>query len=226
MSKEQEDYKKDPTASILLEIDKDRLIRSSGDAYARSVLSESKGGGGGGGGGGCFPGDVNVLTPRGLKKIASLKKGDLILSYSSKCSGPGLSARRVTKLLSHAAQSIETVHFSEGQPLRTTRNHTLLTTRGWLRIDKLKKGDTVIKSDGSTRRVEERSSNHLEPVYNLHTAGEHNFVVEGCVVHNFSRFRLLRTLFHWLFIDVSSQVEGPCVDEAGCPERRGAAFSA
>ena len=209
MSKEWEDYKKAKAESdrvtnqVLYEIDKDRLTKSSGEAYSRSVLSKPQGGGGGG----CFPGDVNVLTPHGLKKIDSLKKGDLVLSYSLKSSGHVLSVRQITKLLSHAAQSIETVHYNEGQPLRTTRNHTLLTTRGWLRIDKLKIGDNVIQNDGSTRRVTGCSSNHPEPIYNLHTAGEHNFIVEGCIVHNFSRFRLLRTMFHQLFIDGSRQAE-------------------
>jgi hypothetical protein len=40
-----------------------------------------------------------------------------------------------------------------------------------------------------------------ESVHNLHTVGEHTFVVSGFVAHNFTRFRALRTWWHRLFID-------------------------
>jgi hypothetical protein len=39
------------------------------------------------------------------------------------------------------------------------------------------------------------------PVYNLYTAGEHTFVVEGIVVHNFSHLRVLRTWMHRLLVE-------------------------
>ncbi len=44
-------------------------------------------------------------------------------------------------------------------------------------------------------------TNTYEPVFNLYTEGEHTFIADGSVVHNFSYFRTLRTVFHQLFID-------------------------
>jgi hypothetical protein len=49
--------------------------------------------------------------------------------------------------------------------------------------------------------VEGFSTEPAEPVYNIHTTGEHNFIADGVVAHNFTEFRRLRTLFHRLFID-------------------------
>jgi len=40
-----------------------------------------------------------------------------------------------------------------------------------------------------------------EPVWNLHTEREHNFVVDGVVVHNFSFLPSLRTALHVVFVD-------------------------
>ena len=40
-----------------------------------------------------------------------------------------------------------------------------------------------------------------EPVYNLYTAFEHTFVVNGIVVHNFTTLRVFRTWLHQNLID-------------------------
>jgi hypothetical protein len=40
-----------------------------------------------------------------------------------------------------------------------------------------------------------------EPVYNLFTTGEHSYVVDGFVAHNFTHLRVLRTWWHRLVLD-------------------------
>jgi hypothetical protein len=49
----------------------------------------------------------------------------------------------------------------------------------------------------------------VEPVYNLYTEGEHNFVVEGVPVHNFTHFPALRTLLHRALFDRLGASTGP-----------------
>jgi hypothetical protein len=40
-----------------------------------------------------------------------------------------------------------------------------------------------------------------EPVFNLHTAGPHNFIAEAVLAHNVTELRWLRTWGHHLVVD-------------------------
>lgn len=147
----------------------------------------------------CFPASTRVLTHSGYRPIADIEKGDLVLTY-----GPDGSTqlRPVTRKLTHGETSILSVCFEEGPALRTTGFHTVLTARGWLRVDALVVGDSLIQHDGTQRVVQKlMAESKREPVYNLYTAGEHTFIVEGCVAHNFTVLRTLRTWLHRVFID-------------------------
>ena len=50
-------------------------------------------------------------------------------------------------------------------------------------------------------RIEVITTGALEPVFNLHTTGPHNFIAEGVLAHNFTELRWLRTWAHRLFVD-------------------------
>ena len=82
---------------------------------------------------------------------------------------------------------------ADGTSLRVTANHTVLTNQGWRRVDELGEGDLLAQADGSARVIEILTEPTPVPVYNLYTASEHNFVVDGVVVHNFTTLRVLRT---------------------------------
>jgi hypothetical protein len=151
----------------------------------------------------CFPSDARVLTPQGYRRVIDVVAGDLVIGYGEDGT---LRTETVTRQLDHSATDILSIRFLDGkQPLRTTINHTLLTDRGWLRADKLKDGDCLSCVSGN-RRMETRVVGSLvmepaERVFNLHTTGAHNFVVEGVIAHNFTVLRTLRTWAHRLFVD-------------------------
>ena len=144
----------------------------------------------------CFPASAKVLTPRGYRPIASLQEGDSVVSGKMR-------VETVTKKLSYGASEVFCVML-EGRsaPVRTTRHHTFLTKRGWLRADRMRVGDEMIGPNAG--RVTGFAVQAAEPVYNLHTTGDHTFVVEGVVAHNFTEFRGLRTAWHQLFVDVGA----------------------
>ena len=156
--------------------------------------------------GGCFPGDALVATPFGSRRIDSLEVGDLVLSYASK--GGGLVPRPITAVSSYVNRELLEIRLSGiHTSLRTTRSHSILTSRGWLRAEQLRVGDKV--NFATTQSVEDgyvislASSNKCSKVFNLYTAYDHTFIVNDVVVHNFSYFRRIRVLLHRLFIDSS-----------------------
>lgn len=129
---------------------------------------------------GCFPGDALVLTPAGYRPIKQFIVGDEVSSW--RVTSNTLVTRRVTGVLEHSLERIWTIEFDcDRHPLRTTSFHTLLTARGWSRVDRLTIGDQLISVGAhlTTSKVTAiAASNMAELVYNLHTSFEHNYVVE------------------------------------------------
>lgn len=156
-------------------------------------------------GGGCFPATARVRTPQGWQEMGAITVGDTVLSYDARS---GLTrARTVTKKLEHSPRTLWSIELSlSTSPILTTKTHRFLTQRGWIQGGKLRQGDQVVMVNQAfaTEAHEVRSVRMLpqqERVYNLYTAGEHTYLVEGCVVHNFSVLRSLRTWWHRRFVD-------------------------
>ena len=138
----------------------------------------------------CFPASARVLTPYGYYALGQIQEGDFVVSGDGKI-------ETVTKKLSYPACPLARVSLEGRTPLVTTMHHTVLTQRGWLRVDQLRKGDCLRgPTGGSVLAVNVGQS---EPVFNLHTTGDCTFVVEGVVVHSFTEFRELRTMWRRLF---------------------------
>lgn len=154
----------------------------------------------------CFPYEAQVETPSGKVPIGKLEKGQLVLSYNQGVLVP----RKITKHQVLGLAKIFDVEFDSGTKLCSTDHHSFLTGDGWQQLKKIRKGDVIIQSDSKERVVTSvRSSGKIEPVFNIYTEGEHNFIVEGCVAHNFTEFRAVRTIFHQLFLDQISQEYAP-----------------
>lgn len=151
---------------------------------------------------GCFPGSAKVSVPGGYKLISSIKKGDLVLTVSKTGEHH---YRPVTRVLKHGAQAIEMIYFDDGTKMRVTGNHRVLTSTGWRKVSSIKPGCRVVQADGIEKCVVEVFGQPKEVVFNLYTAIEHTFVVDGCVVHNFSEFMTIRTAFHRLMVDPFSR---------------------
>jgi hypothetical protein len=129
--------------------------------------------------------------------------GSAIISYDARCNQTG--ERLVSKKIVHASGRIWRIVTAGSGGIETTANQTFLTRRGWLCAKNLREGDELLTGLGNTagtvRVVALVDTGRDEPVYHLHTAGEHNFIAHGCVAHNFTYFRAIRTLWHRVFVD-------------------------
>ena len=170
-----------------------------------------KSGGSSGGGGSCFPASALVLTPQGWKELGKVQVGSIVISYDS-VSGKAY-PREVMKKLEHPHTTIWEIKLSmQSKPILTTSHHRFLTQRGWVQTKQLKSGDEIltvtekfVQDSERVMTVEKRGKQ--EPVFNLHTAIEHTYIVSGCVVHNFAYFLKLRTWWHRNFKDAKEGVE-------------------
>jgi len=145
----------------------------------------------------CFPATARFLTPIGAKPISDLEPGDMVISYKSDGT---TTIQPITRKFKHGNSPICCVSLDNGTNLRVTSNHTVLTNRGWLQVNKLHQGDYIIQPHSKACVTKIYQEQTQELVYNIYTAGEHTFVVDGVVVHNFTTLRVLRTWLHkWLF---------------------------
>lgn len=158
--------------------------------------------------GGCFPAGSPVLTPGGRRPIELLQRGDLVLSYRTGRSE--VTVEMVTRRIDHGLSMLWEVGFAvRRKSLFATAVHCMLTRRGWVRVADLQVGDELVRTDGvksspaCVKSVAE--SGCWATVHNLHTTGEHNFVVDGLVAHNFSYFSAPRMLYHRIFVDPFSR---------------------
>lgn len=160
---------------------------------------------------GCFPLSARVLTPTGSVAIGKLAKGDLVMSLTKE---GVLAARRITRVLDEKPTALVVAKFESGKcSPPSTLSHSFKTMRGWLSIAQLKQGDVLIRLDGEDVVTEISLFGKPEPVRNLYTENEHNFVVGGYVVHNFTHFRQLRVALHNAFIDSIGSFSGVAVTQ-------------
>lgn len=150
----------------------------------------------------CFPGSARVATPGGPRSIASVRRGDFILSWTPRTSTTAV--RVVTAVRTHGPRVLWQVRLEDGHGLVCTPNHRLLAGRGWIRVDRLRAGDVLVRPAsgpcGSTV-LSVGPTTRREPVFNLVTADEHSYIVDGFVAHNFAHLLRLRTWWHQLVLD-------------------------
>lgn len=147
----------------------------------------------------CFPATAMVATPRGDVSIAQLDRGDDVWGWDRRA---GLCRCRVTARLVHEAARLWRIGLDGGGEIMTTRGHSFLSARGWLRTERLAAGDAILTAGDAPRVVVQVAPAEIVTrVYNLHTSGPHTFLVDGVVAHNFTHLRSLRTLVHRLLLD-------------------------
>lgn len=149
---------------------------------------------------GCFPASAMIAVPSGEISMGEIRVGQMALSRNSR---GALVPRCVTRKLSHPPQELITVRFTDGgKDLLSTGSQSFSTGRGWLRLAQLHRHDVIYRGAGEGRTITcIVPTGRRVPVYNLHTEGEHTYIADGCVTHNFSYMRSLRTWFHRLFLD-------------------------
>ena len=141
----------------------------------------------------CFPGSTLILTPKGYTKISTLKKGDIIVSYSH---GERVTSKVKSRLM-YPAATIRDYHLENGNVFTATAHHTILTNKGWEKLEDLSTGSTILYSDLEKTKpikIVKIDNERKEVVYNLHTIGNHNFIVKGGIIaHNYTFLRRIRT---------------------------------
>lgn len=149
----------------------------------------------------CLVASTRILTPRGWTTIAELERGDDILGYDAATGR--MSTRRITRRLDHGPARIWELRLETcDDVIATTAGHPFLTTRGWLPARQLTAGVELVTISGRARVESVRKTSRCERVYNLHTAVDHTFIVQGfAIAHNFAWFRALRTWWHRRFVD-------------------------
>ncbi len=154
----------------------------------------------------CFPSWTRVLTPSGWARIADLEAGDLVLSFRRQTGR--MRTCIVTKRLDHLPAQLWVVGtHGTSQIVTTTEFHPFLTRRGWVLTNRLRFDDELVTLEGHRRITLVRKTEKYDVVHNIHTSGEHTFIVEGgVVVHNFAYFRALRSLWHRAFLDPKGEL--------------------
>lgn len=145
-------------------------------------------------GGGCFTGDTQIRTPLGERRIDSLRQGDEVLSWDA--ATQSLRTRKIKQVRQYGPSTVSSVELDNGNRFSATRLHSIMTRRGWRRVGALVTGDTVQTDAGQVKVRAVTPQRTKERVYNLITAGEHNFIANGVVAHNFTVLRRTRAGLH------------------------------
>lgn len=147
----------------------------------------------------CLPPGTMISTPGGRRPIESIRLGDTVIG--------GLSGEPRTVVEVHVNPCVGGVVVvrARGAELRLTRNHPVLTQRGWIEAGSLQVTDKVFRDlsevrvasadplagpseHGPSKRATEIDSISFEPfddtVYNIGVDVDESYVAEGVVVHN------------------------------------------
>lgn len=144
--------------------------------------------------GGCFPAGTMIATPHGLKPIETINSNDSVSSWDvrNNCMVSSLVLLRTE----HDKRKTVSLYLDDGSCVTTTGVHSFLTPIGWKRADALLIGDHIVQSAGRDVAISSIQQSAEVTVFNLITDGHHNFIADGCVVHNFTHFRSIRS-FLW-----------------------------
>lgn len=150
-------------------------------------------------GGGCFTGDSQIIMgDYTFKKLKDVKINDYVLAYNEE--KKYFEIEQVLDIyIQHKAYSVVDVYLSNGEILKMTPSHPLLTSQGWKSLDiekalfehgletTLLKVNDIILGFGTYGKVEkiiyEDMSKDIE-VYTLMVNNCHTFIVNNMIVHN------------------------------------------
>ena len=86
----------------------------------------------------CFEPNTKILTPKGWKKISTIKKGDYIIGGSGE-------KRKVIGVHTNTFKGNLIKFESKNSFIMCTPNHRILTLKGWKRADSIKISDIIIQ---------------------------------------------------------------------------------
>lgn len=133
----------------------------------------------------CFVAGTRVLIPKGFRSIETVKVGDQVIAYDMEQKKPRVQI--VTHLFVHRKRTILKVKFDDGKSIRVTPEHPFYLPLEDLfkPIGQLYAGDQVFSANGEKVRITSiQSVPGRHTVYNFEVSQDHNYFVEGLLVHN------------------------------------------
>lgn len=89
----------------------------------------------------CFPKGTLINTPNGCVNIEDINIGDDVYSYNHVTKN--VEIKKVDYLFSKESTNLMEIKISNNKKLICTKNHPIYTDRGYVKAEKLKKGDIV-----------------------------------------------------------------------------------
>ncbi|MEJ8303113.1 polymorphic toxin-type HINT domain-containing protein [Saccharibacillus sacchari] len=133
----------------------------------------------------CFTAETKVLTESGEKNIEDIEAGDMLLSKDERTGD--VQYKAVTYTFNHDTEDIYNIHINS-QTIRATFNRPFyVTNKGWIFVKDLKIGDLLVRSDGSTLKIDCIDLDHKRvKVYNMTVDEYHTYFVSdlGIWAHN------------------------------------------
>jgi PBSX family phage terminase large subunit len=137
----------------------------------------------------CVTGETILMADKGAVKIADMVGTEgMVLSYNIESGAVEYKPYKDCRMTKRQAKILK-ITLDDGRTIRCTEDHPILTERGYVQAKYLKENDLIIdisdtKSTARGIRVESIEPDGIEDVYNLEVADNHNFVVDGIVLHN------------------------------------------
>jgi RHS repeat-associated protein len=134
---------------------------------------------------GCFTAGTGVSTRAGRKAIERVQIGDSVWAYNERTHSTAL--RPVTHIFRHERDTVYVLHTSTGEALRTTSDHPFYVRGQWVRVKRLRVGDSLVSQSGQRhmlRRIDLKPE-HVT-VYNFTVDELHTYFVgqNAILVHN------------------------------------------
>lgn len=149
------------------------------------------------GGADCFPSGTKISTPNGAVDISKLSIGDEVSSYNLK--EKVIETKKIMRIVpKHLSSNIITMHLSNGETIKCTKNHPFSVNGNWIKAKNLE-GKSILLTSPKTETVRvvsvEKVADEVE-VYNIIVEENFNFIAEGALVHSFAYFRVAQVVIH------------------------------
>ena len=118
----------------------------------------------------CLDGNTEITMSNGeRKKICKCKNGDKILSYNenTKQFEEDVIEKVHINLKNSEAEEMYLIELDNGEQIKITGNHKVLTIRGWVRVDELIDTDEIISFEDNKSERLEKSNKIFKDKYNL-----------------------------------------------------------
>jgi hypothetical protein len=129
----------------------------------------------------CVVADQLVSTPEGVAPIEELEIGDHVISLSSDGT---IRTSRIDQIRTAQSDKYIRLSFDDDSSLAVTQEHPVAHYTGWVKARSLKIGDQIVSVGGTVTLVKIEHFREVRRVYDLTTTPDHNFFVEGILLHN------------------------------------------